>query len=82
MQPTYDGKGDVFAALASGDELGVANKASLIRVETGEEDSLANGYAYWRLILRDVGRKRLEGKAVTGYSGCKNVARSQCSSSG
>ncbi|CAO1599014.1 hypothetical protein XANCAGTX0491_002759 [Xanthoria calcicola] len=69
MQPTYDGKGDVFAALASGDELGVANKASLIRVETGEEDSLANGYAYWRLILRDVGRKRLEGKAVTGYSG-------------
>lgn len=81
-QPPNDEEGDVFAALAIGNTLGAANKATLIGVQTTDqngEETVAQAYEYWRWIILDVYSKNLFGKAVTSYSACKNPTPSYSS---
>ncbi|KAL8671755.1 MAG: hypothetical protein Q9168_003750 [Polycauliona sp. 1 TL-2023] len=63
--------GDMYAALAMGDTLGAANKATLIGVELNDESgvqTLAQAYEAWKWIVSDVKSKNLQGKAVTSYT--------------
>ncbi|KAL9035277.1 MAG: hypothetical protein Q9180_004945, partial [Flavoplaca navasiana] len=63
--------GDIIAALAMGNSLGVANKATVVGVKSLHENglyTLADEYDNWRWIVQNVRAKGLQGKAVISYT--------------
>ena len=66
------GHGESIAAMAVGDRLGVANKASLVAVKSRDSvgsETAAGIYTNWKWVVADVKSKSLQGKAVINYSG-------------
>ncbi|KAL8992214.1 MAG: hypothetical protein Q9169_007275 [Polycauliona sp. 2 TL-2023] len=69
--PGEEVEGDVLAALAIGNTVGVANKATLVAVQADGlrgEETIAEAYEAWRWIVSDVQTKNRQRKAVTSYS--------------